>query len=102
MPGLRRPRLIGLRKARELMLSGDVIDGREAKARHLVNDAAPLDELDGLIERFASRFSDKSPTVAWLLRRRRLHHGPGDQRQRRTPNAVRVGIATAHATAYLT
>jgi enoyl-CoA hydratase len=64
----RLPRLIGLRKARELMLSGEVIDGREAKAWHLVNDAAPLGDLDALIDRFASRFSDKSPTVAWLTR----------------------------------
>ncbi len=64
----RLPRLIGLRKARELMLSGDVIDGREAKAWQLVNDAAPLDQLDALIGRFAARFSDKSPTVAWLTK----------------------------------
>jgi enoyl-CoA hydratase len=64
----RLPRLIGLRKARELMLSGDVIDGREAKALQLVNDAAPLDELDALIDRFAAKFTDKSPTVAWLTK----------------------------------
>ncbi|MFZ0380195.1 MAG: enoyl-CoA hydratase/isomerase family protein [Solirubrobacteraceae bacterium] len=64
----RLPRLIGLRKARELMLSGDVIDGREAKGWGLVNDAAPLVQLDALIERFASRFSERSPTVAWLTK----------------------------------
>jgi enoyl-CoA hydratase len=64
----RLPRLIGLRKARELMLSGDVIDGREAKAWQLVNDTAPLDELDALIDRFAAKFTDKSPTVAWLTK----------------------------------
>jgi enoyl-CoA hydratase len=64
----RLPRLIGLRKARELMLSGNVIDGREAKDWGLVNDAAPLVQLDALIERFASRFSERSPTVAWLTK----------------------------------
>jgi enoyl-CoA hydratase len=64
----RLPRLIGLRKARELMLSGDVVDGREAKALQLVNDTAPLDELDALIDRFAAKFTDKSPTVAWLTK----------------------------------
>jgi enoyl-CoA hydratase len=64
----RLPRLIGLRRARELMLSGDVIDGREAKEWGLVNDAAPLAQLDALVERFASRFSDRSPTVAWLTK----------------------------------
>jgi len=64
----RLPRLVGLRKARELMLSGDVIDGREAKTWHLVNDAAPFAELDQLIERFAAKFTDKSPTVAWLTK----------------------------------
>ncbi len=50
------------------MLSGDVIDGREAKALQLVNDAAPFDELDALIDRFAAKFTDKSPTVAWLTK----------------------------------
>jgi enoyl-CoA hydratase len=64
----RLPRLIGVRKARELMLSGDVLDGREAKAWHLVNDTAPYDERDHLIERFAAKFTDKSPTVAWLTK----------------------------------
>jgi enoyl-CoA hydratase/carnithine racemase len=30
-----------------------------------VNDAAPVDELDALIDRFAAKFTDKSPEVAW-------------------------------------
>ena len=64
----RLPRLVGMRKARELMLSGDVLDGREAHAWGLVNDVAPLDELDDLVERFTARFTDKSPTVAWLTK----------------------------------
>jgi enoyl-CoA hydratase len=65
----RLPRLIGLRKARELMLSGEVLDGRQAKEWGLVNEVAPTAELDGAVERFAARFADKSPTVAWLTKR---------------------------------
>jgi enoyl-CoA hydratase len=64
----RLPRLIGLRKARELMLSGGVLDGRQAKEWNLVNDVAPPSELDALVESFASNFSDKSPMVAWLTK----------------------------------
>ena len=64
----RLPRLIGLRKARELMLSGDVLDGRQAQAWNLVNETAPLAELDALVTRFAARFADKSPTIAWLTK----------------------------------
>ena len=65
----RLPRLIGLRKARELMLSGDVLDGRQAKEWNLVNEVAPAAELDSLVERFTAKFADKSPTVAWLTKR---------------------------------
>jgi enoyl-CoA hydratase/carnithine racemase len=65
----RLPRLIGLRKARELMLSGDVLDGRRAKEWNLVNEVAPAPELDTAVERFAARFADRSPTVAWLTKR---------------------------------
>jgi enoyl-CoA hydratase/carnithine racemase len=64
----RLPRLVGLRRARELMLSGVVLDGREAKEWNLVNDVAPLDQLDTLVESFAAKFSDKSPAVAWLTK----------------------------------
>jgi enoyl-CoA hydratase len=65
----RLPRLIGLRKARELMLSGDVLAGTEAKDWNLVNAVAPAAEFDVAIERFAERFADKSATVAWLTKR---------------------------------
>jgi enoyl-CoA hydratase/carnithine racemase len=64
----RLPRLIGLRKARELMLSGAVLNGREAKEWNLVNDVAPLADLDALVDAFAARFADKSPTIAWLTK----------------------------------
>jgi enoyl-CoA hydratase/carnithine racemase len=64
----RLPRLVGLRRARELMLSGDVLDGRQAQEWGLVNATAPSSELDALIERFASRFADKSPGVTRLTK----------------------------------
>jgi enoyl-CoA hydratase/carnithine racemase len=65
----RLPRLVGLRRARELVLSGDVLDGQEAKEWGLVNAVAPAGELDAAVERLAARFVDRSPTVAWLTKR---------------------------------
>jgi enoyl-CoA hydratase/carnithine racemase len=64
----RLPRLVGLRRTRELMLSGDVLDGRQAREWGIVNDVAPPDKLDALVERFAARFTDKSPTVTRLTK----------------------------------
>ena len=46
----RLPRIVGLRKARELMLSGDVLDGSQAKAWNLVNETAPLADFEGLVD----------------------------------------------------
>jgi enoyl-CoA hydratase len=65
----RLPRLVGLRKARELVLSGDVLDGRQAREWNLVNEVAPAAEFDAAVDRFAARFADRSPTVAWLTKR---------------------------------
>jgi enoyl-CoA hydratase/carnithine racemase len=64
----RLARLVGLRRTRELMLSGDVLDGRRARDWGLVNEAAPLSDLDALVERFASKFADKSPAVTRLTK----------------------------------
>ena len=60
-PIYRLPRIIGERKAKELMLSGKLLTGKEAKEWGLVNDCAPADELDDCVERFAAQFTDKSP-----------------------------------------
>jgi enoyl-CoA hydratase/carnithine racemase len=65
----RLPRIVGLRKARELVLSGDVLDGRQAREWNLVNEVASATELDETVERFVARFTDRSPTVAWLTKR---------------------------------
>lgn len=64
----RLPRLIGARKAKELMLSGDILDGTAAQEWNIINAVAPTDEFETAIARFAARFSDKSPTVAWLTK----------------------------------
>ena len=67
-PIYRLPRMIGSRRAKELMLSGDLLSGREALEWNLVNAVAPADDLDRLVENFAARFTDKSPTVTWLTK----------------------------------
>jgi enoyl-CoA hydratase len=60
-PIYRLPRILGERRAKELMLTGKLITGREAKEWGLVNDCAPADELDACVDRFVSDLADKSP-----------------------------------------
>jgi enoyl-CoA hydratase/carnithine racemase len=67
-PIYRLPRIIGSRRAKELMLSGDLLSGREALDWNLVNAVAPAGELSGLVERFAARFTRRSPAVTWLTK----------------------------------
>ncbi len=64
----RLPRMIGTRRAKELLLSGDLLSGREARAWNLVNAVAPAGDLDAAVARFAARFTDKSPTLVWLTK----------------------------------
>src|SRR5205814_3848673 len=45
-PIYRLPRILGLRRAKELMLTGKLLTGRQACDWGLVNDAAPAEELD--------------------------------------------------------
>jgi enoyl-CoA hydratase/carnithine racemase len=67
-PIYRLPRLLGLRKAKELMLSGKLLTGREAYEWGLVNDVAPADELDACVERFVADYVDKSPFATWITK----------------------------------
>lgn len=67
-PIYRLPRLLGLRKAKELMLTGKLLTGKECKEWGLVNDCAPAGELDACVDRFVGDLSDKSPFCMWITK----------------------------------
>jgi enoyl-CoA hydratase len=60
-PIYRLPRYIGLRKAKELMLTGKLLSGRECADWGLANVSAPASELDAAVEEFIAPLVDKSP-----------------------------------------
>jgi enoyl-CoA hydratase/carnithine racemase len=62
-PIYRLPRIMGLRKAKELMLTGKLLSGVEAASPewNLCNASAPADELDDLVADFVAPLADKSP-----------------------------------------
>jgi len=56
----RLPRLVGLRKAKELLFTGRWLSGAEAAACGLVLKAVPPGELDGEVDRLVGRIVSKS------------------------------------------
>jgi enoyl-CoA hydratase len=60
-PIYRLPRYIGLRKAKELMLTGKLLSGKECAEWGLANVSAPAAELDAAVEEFIAPLVDKSP-----------------------------------------
>jgi enoyl-CoA hydratase/carnithine racemase len=62
-PIYRLPRIMGIRKAKELMLTGKLLSGREAASAewNLCNASAPADELDQCVSDFVAELIDKSP-----------------------------------------
>lgn len=54
------PRLIGLKKTSELLLSGKIIDAAEAEKVGLVNKIAPLASFDSELESFIQPFTELS------------------------------------------
>jgi enoyl-CoA hydratase len=62
-PIYRLPRIMGLRKAKELMLSGKLLTGKEAASSewNLCNASAPDEEFDDLVTDFVAQFTNLSP-----------------------------------------
>jgi len=62
-PIYRLPRIMGLRKAKELMLTGKLLSGKEAASPewNLCNASAPEEELDELVAEFVGQLTALSP-----------------------------------------
>lgn len=56
-------RIIGAKKAYELLLTGDTISAVEAERIGLINQVVPHEELDRAVESFLGRLTDKSSVV---------------------------------------
>lgn len=63
------PKLIGRKKAFELILTGDIINAQEAKEIGLVNKVVPADKLVEATDELIRKFKEKSPIVLKLVRK---------------------------------
>ncbi len=64
----RLPRLIGIRKAMELLLTGDAISAREAEALGLINRAVPADKLEEATMEIARKLAERSPMASKAIK----------------------------------
>jgi enoyl-CoA hydratase/carnithine racemase len=62
-------RSVGPKRAMQLLLTGDLIDAATAVEWGLVNQAVPLDQLDGTVEALARKIAEASPMVLALGKR---------------------------------
>lgn len=65
----RLPAIVGLGNAKELILTGKVIDGREAHRIGFANRIAPAEQLDEVTEAFANEFLACAPKAVGLAKR---------------------------------
>lgn len=68
------PRLIGIHRAKELALFGDIISAEEADRIGLVNHVVPHAELDGFVENWANRLA-AGPPLAMQMSKQLLNAG---------------------------
>jgi enoyl-CoA hydratase/carnithine racemase len=68
-PIYRLPRYLGLRKAKELMLTGKLLSGKEAVEWGLANASAPAAQFDQLIRDFCAPLLEMSPFCMWMTKK---------------------------------
>lgn len=66
---IRLPRIIGKRKAKEILMSGEMIDAQEAYRLKLVNKVVPLASLMEEVDVFCEKLLNKSATVLDAIKR---------------------------------
>ena len=61
--------LVGMRKAKEIVLMGKRLSGKEAEQIGLINLAVPTDKLESAVDEMAAELSSKSPVAVRLSKR---------------------------------
>lgn len=64
----RLPRLVGRMKAKELLLTGDIIDAEEAHRIGLINQIVKDEELGESAKKFADKIANKSPVQTSFIK----------------------------------
>jgi len=64
----RLPRLIGMGKAKELILTGDHITAQEAHRIGLVNHVVPFNDLDAAVAKLAEKLSHRGPVALHMAK----------------------------------
>lgn len=67
-PIYRVPRLVGMRRAKELLMTGKLISSDEALDWGLINAVHGEEELDAGVDEFVGTLTDKSPLTMWLTK----------------------------------
>lgn len=67
------PRVVGMAKAKEIALFGDMLDARQALELGLVNRVLPVDELDAFVDDWARRLA-AGPPLALSMTKTLLNH----------------------------
>ncbi|WP_054948838.1 enoyl-CoA hydratase/isomerase family protein [Numidum massiliense] len=61
-------KIVGLAKAKELILTGDIVDAAEAKALGLVNHVYPQEELMDRVYEFAQKIASRPPVAVRMAK----------------------------------
>jgi enoyl-CoA hydratase len=64
----RLPRLVGLGKAKEMIMTGDSITAEEAFAIGMINQVVPPEELDAAVQKLADKIASKSAFALYMAK----------------------------------
>lgn len=63
---VRLPQVVGAKKAREFLLTADIIDAKEAERLGIVNKVVPAEELQSATKAMAAKIMQAGPIALWL------------------------------------
>jgi len=92
---VRLPRLIGRTKAKEILMTGELINAEEAYRLNLVNLVVPQKELMNAVDRFCEKLITKSSTVIDFIKKAVDYGSETDLRSAAQYEAALFGVVSA-------